>query len=213
MALCASFALPSQAAELRIALQDAETGQPLENAVVEVFLPEGLQGEYSADADYNVDQIEKEFVAEVTVITVGSRVSFPNSDNILHHVYSFSPANVFELPLHGSGQNINYPELFEQAGVVEIGCNIHDWMLGYIYVAQTRLAVRTDANGQALISDVPAGNFRVRVWHPRLPGASAELEQEIGFVDAQASNLRMALTLDRDNRLRRAPNASRARYR
>lgn len=212
-ALLSCFTLPIHAAELRISLQDADTGQPLENAVVEVLLPVGLQAQYSAAADYSVDQVEKEFVANVTVITVGSQVNFPNSDDILHHVYSFSPAKVFELPLYGNGQGAKFSEMFEQAGVVEIGCNIHDWMLGYIYVAQTRLAVKTDATGQALISDVPAGDYRVRIWHPRAPAASAELEQDMHFDDAQASNLRMALTLERDNRLRRAPNVSRTRYR
>jgi hypothetical protein len=140
-------------------------------------------------------------------------VNFPNSDDILHHVYSFSPAKVFELPLYGNGQNVNLSELFDQAGVVEIGCNIHDWMLGYIYVAQTRLAVKTDASGQAVISGVPAGDYTVSVWHPRAPVDSQELETTISFDDAQASNLRMALTLERDNRLRRAPNVSRTRYR
>jgi plastocyanin len=212
-ALLSLLALPSHGAELRIALQDAETGQPLENAVVEVRLPVGLQAEYSAAAEFSVDQVEKEFVSTLTVITVGSRVNFPNSDDILHHVYSFSPAKVFELPLYGNGQNVNLSELFDQAGVVEIGCNIHDWMLGYIYVAQTRLAVKTDASGQAVISGVPAGDYTVSVWHPRAPVDSQELETTISFDDAQASNLRMALTLERDNRLRRAPNVSRTRYR
>ena len=212
-ALCAFIATPAYAAELRIALQDADTGQPLENAVVEVLLPVGLQSQFSAAADYSVDQVEKEFVANVTVISVGSQVNFPNSDDILHHVYSFSPAKVFELPLYGNGQSVNFSEVFEQAGVVEIGCNIHDWMLGYIYVAQTSLAVKTDANGQAVISAVPSGEFKVRIWHPRAPAGSAELEQSISFDDAQASNLRMALTLERDSRLRRAPNVSRTRYR
>lgn len=211
--LLSIFTLPSYGAELRISLQDAETGLPLEDAVVEVLLPIGRQAEFSASADYSVDQVEKEFVATVTVITVGSRVTFPNSDDILHHVYSFSPAKVFELPLYGNGQTIKFAEEFEQPGVVEIGCNIHDWMLGYIYVAQTRLAVKTDATGQALLSDVPAGDYSVRIWHPRVSEDSAELTQNILFDDAQASNLRMALTLDRDSRLRRAPNVSRTRYR
>lgn len=212
-ALFSSLALSSHAAELLITLQDAETGLPLEDAVVEVRLPIGLQAEFSSSSDYSVDQVEKEFVANVTVITVGSRVDFPNSDDILHHVYSFSPAKVFELPLYGNGRNVSFSELFEQAGIVEIGCNIHDWMLGYIYVAQTILAVKTDANGQAQISNVPAGDFSVKLWHPRAQAGSAELEQNISFDDAQASNLRIALTLDRDSRLRRAPNVSRKRYR
>jgi hypothetical protein len=140
-------------------------------------------------------------------------VRFPNSDDILHHVYSFSPAKVFELPLYGNGQNIDYQQMFDVAGVVEIGCNIHDWMLGYIYVAQTNLAVKTDAQGQAVISGIPAGAYSVRIWHSRAPVDSPELEQALVFDDAAPASLRMALTLERDTRLRRAPNVSRDRYR
>ena len=163
--------------------------------------------------EFSVDQIDKEFVANVTVVTRGSSVRFPNSDDILHHVYSFSPAKVFELPLYGNGQNIDYQQMFDVAGVVEIGCNIHDWMLGYIYVAQTNFAVKTDAQGQAVISGIPAGAYSVRIWHSRAPVDSPELVQALVFDDAAPASLRMALTLERDTRLRRAPNVSRDRYR
>jgi len=126
----------AQAADLRIALQDAETGTPLEDAVVEVLVPDDMHAAHTTLGEFSVDQIDKEFVANVTVVTRGSSMRFPNSDDILHHVYSFSPAKVFELPLYGNGQNIDYQQVFDLAGVVEIGCNIHDWMLGYIYVAR-----------------------------------------------------------------------------
>jgi len=203
----------ASAADLRISLQDAETGMPLEDVVVEVLLPEDQQAAHSTSGEFSVDQIDKEFVANVTVVTRGSSVGFPNSDDILHHVYSFSPAKVFELPLYGNGQNIAYQQIFDVAGVVEIGCNIHDWMLGYIYVAQSDLAVKTDAQGQALISGIPAGSYSVRLWHSRAPADSPELVQTLVFDDATPAVLRMALTLERDSRLRRAPNVSRDRYR
>lgn len=208
-----AFPLGASAADLRIALLDAETGMPLEDAVVEVLLPEALQAAHTTVGEYSVDQIDKEFVANVTVVPRGSGVRFPNSDDILHHVYSFSPAKVFELPLYGNGQNIDYQQMFDVAGVVEIGCNIHDWMLGYIYVAQSSLAVKTDAQGQALISGIPAGSYSVRLWHARAPADSPELVQTLVFDDAAPATLRMALTLERDSRLRRAPNVSRDRYR
>lgn len=203
----------TQAADLRIALQDAETGMPLDDAVVEVLLPDDQQAAHTTAGEFSVDQIDKEFVANVTVVTRGSGVRFPNSDDILHHVYSFSPAKVFELPLYGNGQNVDYQQMFDVAGVVEIGCNIHDWMLGYIYVAQTNLAVKTDAQGQALITGIPAGAYSVRIWHSRAPAGSPELEQVLVFDDATPTTLRMALTLERDSRLRRAPNVARDRYR
>lgn len=207
------LSLSAQAADLRIALQDAETGMPLEDAVVEVLLPDGQQAGHTTVGEYSVDQIDKEFVANVTVVTRGSGVRFPNSDDILHHVYSFSPAKVFELPLYGNGQNVDYQQMFDVAGVVEIGCNIHDWMLGYIYVAQTSLAVKTDAEGQALLSGIPAGSHSVRIWHSRAPADATELVQTLVFDDATPATLRMALTLERDSRLRRAPNVARDRYR
>jgi len=203
----------ASAADLRIAIQDAGTGMPLEDVVVEVLLPEDQQAAYTSAGEFSVDQIEKEFVANVTVVTRGSSVGFPNSDDILHHVYSFSPAKIFELPLYGSGQNLDYQQIFDVAGVVEIGCNIHDWMLGYIYVAQSNLAVKTDGQGQALISGIPAGSYTVRLWHARAPADAPELLQTLVFDDATPANLRMALTLERDSRLRRAPNVSRDRYR
>ena len=213
LALSSALSSAVSAADLRISLQDAETGGPLEDAVVEVLLPDALKAAHTTVGEYSVDQIEKEFVANVTVIPQGSGVRFPNSDDILHHVYSFSPAKVFELPLYGNGQNVDYKQMFDVAGVVEIGCNIHDWMLGYIYVSQTNLAVKTDAQGQALITGIPAGTYSVRVWHSRAPAESTELVQELSFADAAPAALRMALTLERDSRLRRAPNASRERYR
>ena len=207
----------ANAADLRISVQDAEAGVPLADAVIEVLLPPDAQASHTQVGDFSVDQQQKEFVSNVTVISRGSRVNFPNSDDILHHVYSFSTANVFELPLYGNGQNIDYFEPFEQAGVVELGCNIHDWMLGYIYVAETSLAVRTDATGEAVIQGIPAGEFQVRVWHSRAVGGSEgqphAVLQTMSFGDTEPARLRLALPLERDDRLRRAPTAGRTRYR
>ncbi len=207
----------ANAADLRISIQDADAGVPLADAVIEVLLPPDMQASHTQVGDFSVDQQQREFVSNVTVISRGSRVNFPNSDDILHHVYSFSTANVFELPLYGNGQNVDYFEPFEQAGVVELGCNIHDWMLGYIYVAETSLAVKTDATGEALIQGIPTGEFQVRVWHSRAVGGSEgqphAVLQTMNFGDAEPTRLRLALPLERDDRLRRAPTAGRTRYR
>ena len=82
-----------------------------------------------------VDQINLEFVPHVKPVVVGSPVYFPNKDDVRHHVYSFSPAKRFELPLYSGTPAA--PVVFDRPGIVAIGCNIHDWMLGYIYVAET----------------------------------------------------------------------------
>jgi len=111
-----------------------------------------------------VDQINKQFAPQVSVIETGTTVSFPNRDNIRHHVYSFSPAKPFELKLY-SGKPSN-PVLFDHAGVVTLGCNIHDVMLGYVVVVDTPFHAITDAQGLARIHGLPPGDYHLHAWTP-----------------------------------------------
>ena len=138
----------SFAGELQIRLNDAE-GNPRAGAVIELIAPAvPLPPDWPMTGI--MDQINKEFVGPVLTVVAGSTVSFPNSDDVHHHVYSFSPAKRFELPLYTG--NTAAPVLFETPGVVTIGCNIHDW----------------------IISNVPAGTYTARVWHSGLmPGQEA----------------------------------------
>ena len=110
-----------------------------------------------------VDQVNKTFVPELLPIVVGTLVHFPNHDQIHHHVYSFSPAKTFELPLYKG--EAAAPVLFDKVGVVKIGCNIHDWMSGIILVLPTPYFTVTDQNGKFTLSDVPAGTYSLSVWH------------------------------------------------
>src|SRR5262245_19236882 len=76
-----------------------------------------------------MDQMDRQFVPHVLVVPVGSQVVFPNSDSVAHQVYSFSPANKFQLPLY---RGKPYPPVaFNREGVVTLGCNIHDQMRAY----------------------------------------------------------------------------------
>lgn len=136
-------------------------GKPVQNAVLE------FTGFTKSAAIKNktavMDQINKRFVPDVLVVKANDRVNFPNSDNIRHHVYSFSEAKPFELKLY-TGQP-KEPLLFDKSGIVVLGCNIHDSMLGYIYVAKSDYALITDVNGMATI-DKDLRYENVLVWHP-----------------------------------------------
>src|SRR5450631_3267820 len=152
-----------QGAEMRVLVKDYK-GKLVADAVVLAVPvdPRGaLHARPPADA---VDQVDKQFVPYVKPIFVGSTVRFPNSDNIRHQVYSFSPAKKFELPLY-SGTDAP-PIIFDKPGVVVLGCNIHDWMIGYIYVSETPFFTKTGPLGTAVIDDMPPGEYTVRVWHP-----------------------------------------------
>ena len=93
-------------------------------------------------------------------------MTFPNKDNIRHHVYSFSPARPFELKLY-SGRPAN-PVVFDHAGLVTLGCNIHDVMLGYVLVVDTPYHAVSQADGLAVLHDIPAGDWQLHAWLPGL---------------------------------------------
>jgi plastocyanin len=94
----------------------------------------------------------------VLAVATGTAVSFPNRDDIRHQVYSFSPAKRFELRLYEGTPSA--PVTFDRPGLVMLGCNIHDWMLGYVYVTDDPM-VRLSATQQGRIQlDAPAGQYR-----------------------------------------------------
>lgn len=210
LAVCL-LAAPLHGEALRVSLTDLRNESGLVDAVVEVKStkddPEQVAAVVAA-----VDQVDKEFVSDVTVIPKGGRISFPNSDDILHHVYSFSEAKTFDIPLYGAGENQDRYELFDKAGIVEIGCNIHDWMLAYIYVAESDLATKTDKEGVAVLEGLAPGNYRVTIWHARM-GSSNPLVKEVEIITGQDAGLSLSLDLPPERRIRRAPSTTRGHYR
>jgi plastocyanin len=194
-----------QAAELRATVMD-EQGKPVTDAVV-VALPETVVPRAPRSQLDQVEQINLEFVPYVKAIQLGTSVSFPNRDGVRHHVYSFSPAKRFELPLYvGTPAQ---PVIFDKPGVVTIGCNIHDWMIGYIYVTESPYFAATAADGGAVIASLPPGRYAARVWHPRL--AVAE-EKTVQATDLGAA-LEWRIPLKPETRVRRAPSSGRgSRY-
>ncbi|MDM7860549.1 methylamine utilization protein [Alteromonas sp. ASW11-36] len=155
--LCASFA---SLAEYEIKVID-QHGQPVPNAVVAhrayAVVP-------ATDKIAVVDQIDKRFVPTVVAIQQGDKVRFPNSDNIRHHVYSFSPIKVFEIKLY-SGSDVA-PIQFEQAGIGVLGCNIHDTMVAYVYVSDGETMAVTNVDGIARFAQPLPDS--VTVWHAQM---------------------------------------------
>ncbi|MFT6094877.1 MAG: plastocyanin [Pseudohongiellaceae bacterium] len=200
------------AQSLSVKLTDGE-GNPIRDAVIEILLPDEMRSEYQPGADTIVDQLDKEFVPNMSTIVSGNSVSFPNSDDILHHVYSFSPSGSFYIPLYGKGTSEQYSQAFNSVGVIEIGCNLHDWMLAYIYVAETSLSGISDDDGLAILESVPSGTFELRIWHSRLKDNDIAVTHSFEFVDGEQTNLSYTLELKRDRRIRRAPSSNRTRYR
>jgi plastocyanin len=183
-------------------------GQPVADAVV-VAVPNDAAAMAAAKPRAEaLEQIDKEFVPKVKPVFVGSTVAFPNRDSVRHHVYSFSPAKRFELPLYAGVPA--QPVLFDKAGVVVLGCNIHDWMIGYIYVSESPWFAKTGADGKALLPDLPARAYTVRVWHAQLAIDEESTRRALDVAAGRRSEAAWTIALKPEVRVRRAPAAAHA---
>lgn len=196
------------AAELTILFTDTD-GNAVENVVVEVVSPTGPLPENWVLSGM-MDQIDKEFVNPVLAVVQGSLVSFPNSDDIHHHVYSYSDTKRFELPLY-TGDSAD-PVLFDRAGVAVVGCNIHDWMVGYVYVGESHLMAVSDVSGRAELLLPAADEYRVKIWHARVNVRDIDRVHVLTPVRSGNTTIAIQLDLERDRRIRRAPVSGRQRY-
>lgn len=152
------------------------SGRPLADAVL-LLEPQGAKAPVQPLPRVEIVQQGRRFIPAVTVVPMGTKVHFPNQDTVRHHVYSFSSAKKFELKLYvGRPEN---PVEFDRAGVVVLGCNIHDKMVGWVLVVDTPWYAKTAASGHATLSDVPPGAYVLRSWHPDLPAGSTGIEQPV----------------------------------
>jgi plastocyanin len=169
-------------------------GKGIPDAVVFVQSPtDGAQMPNGLVPMATMDQIEKTFVPGLLPIVVGTKVRFPNHDQIHHHVYSFSRTKTFELPLY-KGTDAP-PVLFDKVGVVKVGCNIHDWMSGIILVLPTPYFAQTDAEGRFTLADLPHGQYSVVAWHELSKTKPEDTATSINVGTAAAVETNFTLTL------------------
>jgi plastocyanin len=176
------IATGARAADLTISVLDAH-GRGVAGVVL-IAMPDNAAARKRVSRVAIMDQINMQFVPNILVIQTGSSVDFPNSDQIQHQVYSFSAAKRFQLSLYAGHK---YPPvLFDRPGLVTVGCNIHDSMLGYIYVTDSSFFGRSDAHGQLALHNLPSGDYTLTAWHPRLDEGSAnELHLRVTLAESE----------------------------
>ncbi|MFJ3482142.1 methylamine utilization protein [Pseudomonas sp. NPDC090202] len=173
--LCASVV---HAATLTADFVDAQ-GKPLNDVVLTL---QGPAGKPDPAPKADMDQRNQRFAPHVLAVRTGTQIKFPNSDNIRHQVYSFSAAKRFELRLYGGTPSD--PVLFDKPGIVVLGCNIHDWMLGYVYVTDDPWFGVSDGKGALTLDQLPAGHYKATLWHPQVqdmqsvPGGDFDIPAE-----------------------------------
>lgn len=199
-ALVTAFALAAAswaagAASVIVSVADP-AGKPLQDAVV---LLEPVAGKLPVApmSGVQIAQVKRQFAPQVSVVTVGTPVVFPNDDTVRHHVYSFSPVKTFELKLYAGVPNA--PVVFDKPGIAILGCNIHDQMVAWVVVVDTPFFARTAASGKARIEGVPAGSYMLRAWHSGLAEGTPPTSTAVSVGNADVE-LRSALALSGPSR-------------
>jgi plastocyanin len=187
MACAALWLQAASAASVTVTVATKSGASPQDTLLI--FDPLGAQPAPSHDTAI-IDQIDKRFVPRVNVIRTGTTVRFPNSDQIRHQVYSFSPPKRFTLKLYAGVPS--EPETFDQPGLVVLGCNIHDRMVAFVGVVDTPYFAKADASG-SVVFNLPAGRYRLRVWHPGLAASVPPRE-----ISVDSSPLTVPLNVDID---------------
>lgn len=140
-----------------------------------------------------MDQKDNAFVPHMLVVQRGTAVTFPNSDSVSHHVYLFSEAKRFELALYKGNQHP--PLVFDRPGIVVLGCNIHDGMLGYVVVVDTPHFATTDTAGRAVLHGLAAGAYTVDVFTPRAKPKDVPSARTVTLAgDADAARVELAFS-------------------
>ena len=167
------------AGAVEVRVTDA-AGRPLANAVVFLESREAKAAMKPA-VGAEIAQADRQFAPQVTVVPVGTPVSFPNRDTVRHHVYSFSPVKKLEIKLYVGTPAA--PVVFDQPGIAVLGCNIHDNMAAWVVIVETPWYGQSGADGRVAWAQVPPGAYRLRTWHPSLavgvPAADQALKVEV----------------------------------
>ncbi|HEY7727874.1 MAG TPA: carboxypeptidase regulatory-like domain-containing protein [Candidatus Eisenbacteria bacterium] len=159
-------ALPQPRVPVRGAPEDAVIYIEVLPASVDSTLPASLTPPRLA-------QQEQSFVPRVVVVPAGGAVDFPNLDGIYHNVFSVSPIKRFDLGRYGRGKSKSVT--FQKTGLVNVYCDIHANMEGFILVVPNRAFAQPDAAGRYALPELPPGRYTVLAWHPDLASIRREV--------------------------------------
>lgn len=188
------FAVSAAAGPVSGRVEILEKGGTKRPVVTEVLVYlEGAKGEIPASMRSKVATLashDKSFEPHVEVVPVGSTMSFPNLDDIMHNVFSLSKGNRFDLGLYKDGAKKDY--VFQSPGLVRIYCNIHPQMSAFVYVMAHPYFAMASRDGSFRIDDVPAGNYTLAAW-----SEEGEARQRVTVTESGASGLTLSLDVSK----------------
>ncbi|PCJ48102.1 MAG: hypothetical protein COA74_09530 [Gammaproteobacteria bacterium] len=197
--LCISFLVTFavQAVEISVKLTDIDK-KPVADLVVYLVPLEEQNLENLTPTSLMINQTDKKFNPYISVILKGMPVIFNNEDDITHQVYSTSTSNRFSFRI--KSERTKSIEPLKNTGKILMGCNIHDWMSGYLLVLNTPLYTKTDHQGVAKFDVKQTGRYTLSVWHPQLLAENQTISQNINIQSSDIYNISLS------NKLADIPN-------
>lgn len=180
------------AAELMVKLVDKDN-KPLENVVVYVTPKSGVEGLPKNHEQLIVGQKDKKFSPYVTVMQKGQKITFSNQDDITHHIYSVSGNNRFDFKLKAGAEVVT--DDMSSTEEIAMGCNIHDWMSGYVLVVDTPYYGVSNDNGVVSLTVSQLEQYTITAWHPQLDMSSNKFEQ---FYDLKTNSATINMKLPKN---------------
>ena len=175
---------------LQVALATPDN-QPVGDVIVYL---EPLDGQAlpATPRQLQISQRDKAFAPYISVAQRGQSVLFTNQDDITHHIYSATGDNKFSFKIK-SGEQHSTP--LAHAGEIAMGCNVHDWMSGYLLMVDTPYFDKTSANGQAAFTVATPGRYRVNLWHPQLHQNDKNITRVLNLKDNESITLALSQPL------------------
>ena len=167
-------------------------GNPVNN--IAVFLTSTLKQPNYQARNTIIKQTEGAFSPYVNVVQKGKPVTFINEDEITHHIYSVAGKNRFSFKLHAN-KSLSKNE-FSTTEEVAMGCNIHDWMTGYVLVVDTPIYGTTNSDGSIDFRNLRDGDYQVQIWHPKLKAIDKGIIQDVKVKQGEVFEYTLKSVLD-----------------
>lgn len=144
----------------------------LKDAVV--FITNITKGKPMEKSSPVLDQVGCQYVPHVLTFPAGSEVQIQNSDGILHNIHTYSEANPSINRAQPKFKKV-IKETFAKPEMIKVTCDAHNWMHGWFVVQENPYYATTDAAGAFKLTDVPAGDYEIKVWHETLGEATQKV--------------------------------------